>query len=132
MTDESWYPLYETLAELNVPAMIHVSTSCNPNVSTLGAHYLHGDTTVFMQLIEGGDLFSHFPALRLVIPHGGGAVPYHWGGRYHGLAERFNRGDITSHVMTNVFFRQLRLPSTGCRSVVARDWRRQRHFLVRR
>ena len=102
MTDESWYPLYETLAELNVPAMIHVSTSCNPNVSTLGAHYLHGDTTVFMQLIEG-DLFSHFPALRLVIPHGGGAVPYHWG-RYHGLAERFNRGDITSHVMTNVFF----------------------------
>ena len=31
-----------------------------------------------MQLVEG-DLFARFPALRLVIPHGGGAVPYHWG-----------------------------------------------------
>ena len=25
------------------------------------------------------DLFADFPNLRLVIPHGGGAVPYHWG-----------------------------------------------------
>ncbi|WP_233571076.1 amidohydrolase [Nocardiopsis sp. Huas11] len=29
-----------------------------------------------MQLIQG-DLFADFPDLRLVIPHGGGAAPYH-------------------------------------------------------
>src|SRR4029079_2088219 len=84
LTDESWFPLYDALAELDVPAMIHVSASCNPNAHTLGAHYLNADTSVFMQLVEG-DLFERYPTLRLVIPHGGGAVPYHWG-RYQGLA----------------------------------------------
>lgn len=102
MTDEHWFSLYETLVELDVPAMIHVSASCNPNFHTLGAHYLNADTSVFMQLVQG-DLFSRFPGLRLVIPHGGGAVPYHWG-RYRGLAERMGRPPIDSHVMGNVFF----------------------------
>ncbi len=30
MTDRWWYPLYEEMVELDVPAMIHVSASCNP------------------------------------------------------------------------------------------------------
>jgi 4-oxalmesaconate hydratase len=102
LTDRYWYPLYETMVELDVPAMVHVSASCNPNFHALGAHYLNADTTVFMQLIEG-DLFRDFPGLRLVIPHGGGAVPYHWG-RYRGLAERLGRPPLTEHVMGNVFF----------------------------
>src|SRR6266540_1811778 len=102
MTDPSWYPLYQKMVELDVPAMIHVSTSRNPSFDTLGAHYLNADTTVFMQLVQG-DLFSEFPTLRLVIPHGGGAAPYHWG-RYHGLAERMNRPPLAEHVMRNVFF----------------------------
>jgi 4-oxalmesaconate hydratase len=82
--------------------MIHVSTSCNPAVHTLGAYYLHADTTVLMQLIEG-DLFARFPTLRFVIPHGGGAVPYHWG-RFRGLAERMGRPSIGPHLLGNVFF----------------------------
>lgn len=102
VTDEYWFPLYETLEELDVPAMIHVSGSCNPNFHALGAHYLNADTTVFMQLLEG-DLFGRFPRLRFVIPHGGGAVPYHWG-RYKGLAARFDRPPIETHLMGNVFF----------------------------
>jgi 4-oxalmesaconate hydratase len=102
MTDEYWFPLYEKMTELDVPAMIHVSTSCNPAVHTLGAHYLGADTTVFMQLVQG-DLFGRFPDLRFVIPHGGGAVPYHWG-RFHGLAERMGRPPLAGHVMRNVFF----------------------------
>ncbi|GAB2965342.1 amidohydrolase [Amycolatopsis acidiphila] len=102
LTDEYWFPLYEKLVELDVPAMIHVSASCNPNFHALGAHYLNADTSVFMQLVEG-DLFARFPTLRLVIPHGGGAVPYHWG-RYRGLAVRLGRPDPAEHVMGNVFF----------------------------
>src|SRR5262249_28695766 len=78
LTDEYWFPLYEAMVELDVPGMIHVSASCNENFHALGAHYINADTTAFMQLVEG-DLFSRFPTLRLVIPHGGGAVPYHWG-----------------------------------------------------
>lgn len=102
LTDASWFPLYETMVALDVPAMIHVSTSCNPSLHTLGAHYLNADTSVFMQLVQG-DLFDRFPTLRFVIPHGGGAVPYHWG-RYRGLAVRMGRPDPAEHVMKNVFF----------------------------
>jgi 4-oxalmesaconate hydratase len=102
LTDAHWFPLYEAMVELDVPAMIHVSASCNANAHTLGAHYLNADTSAFMQFLEG-DLFNRFPTLRFVIPHGGGAVPYHWG-RYRGLADRLGRPPLDEHVMKNVFF----------------------------
>ena len=102
MTDEYWFPLYEKMIELDVPAMVHVSSSCNPVFHATGAHYINADTTAFMQFIQG-DLFADFPDLRLVIPHGGGAVPYHWG-RYRGLADMLNKPPLSEHVMKNVFF----------------------------
>ncbi len=102
LTDKAWYPFFEKLVELDVPAMIHVSGSCNANFHATGAHYINADTTAFMQLIQG-DLFADFPELRLIIPHGGGAVPYHWG-RYRGLADMLNKPKLTEHVMRNVFF----------------------------
>lgn len=102
LTDKSWYPFYEKLVELDVPAMIHVSGSCNPNFHATGAHYINADTSAFMQFIQG-DLFSDFPDLRLIIPHGGGAVPYHWG-RYRGLADMLKKPLLTEHIMKNVYF----------------------------
>jgi 4-oxalmesaconate hydratase len=102
LTDRCWYPFYEKMVELDVPAMIHVSGSCNPGLHATGAYYIAADTIAFMQLIEG-DLFSDFPTLRFIIPHGGGAVPYHWG-RYRGLADMLKRPALASHVMNNVFF----------------------------
>jgi len=102
LTDRHWYPFYEKMVELDVPAMIHVSASCNPNFHATGAHYINADTTAFMQFIQG-DLFRDFPELRFVIPHGGGAVPYHWG-RYRGLADMLERPALDGHVMRNVFF----------------------------
>jgi 4-oxalmesaconate hydratase len=102
LTDRWWYPLYEKLVELDVPAMIHVSSSCNPNFHATGAHYINGDTTAFMQFITA-DLFKDFPTLKLIIPHGGGAVPYHWG-RYRGLAQDMKRPPLKEHLLENVFF----------------------------
>ena len=29
LTDRHWYPIYEKMVEYDIPAMIHVSTSCN-------------------------------------------------------------------------------------------------------
>jgi len=100
--DKWWYPLYEKMVELDVPAMIHVSASCNPAFHGTGAHYINADTSAFMQLITA-DLFEDFPTLRFVIPHGGGAVPYHWG-RYRGLAQDMGRPPLTEHLLRNVFF----------------------------
>jgi 4-oxalmesaconate hydratase len=102
LIDRSWYPIYEKMVELDVPAMIHVSGSCNPNFHATGAHYMNADTTAFMQLLQG-DLFADFPELRFVIPHGGGAVPYHWG-RYRGLADMLDKPALSQHLMKNVFF----------------------------
>jgi 4-oxalmesaconate hydratase len=102
LTDRQWYPLYEAMVELDVPAMIHVSGSSNPSFHATGAHYLNADTSVFMQLVTG-DLFADFPDLRFVIPHGGGAVPYHWG-RYRGLAANLDRPSLADHLLGNVFF----------------------------
>jgi len=102
LTDKSWYPLYEKMVELDVPAMVHVSGSCNPAFHATGAYYIAADTTAFMQLITG-DLFKDFPTLKLIIPHGGGAVPFHWG-RYRGMAQDMKKPLLTEHLMKNVFF----------------------------
>jgi len=75
LTDKHWYPIYEKMVEHDIPAMVHVSTSCNPCFHTTGAHYINADTTAVMQFIQGA-LFKDFPTLRFVIPHGGGAAPF--------------------------------------------------------
>src|SRR5215210_6150496 len=89
------------MIRLDVPAMVHVSGSCNPAFHHTGAHYINGDTTAFMQFLTS-DLFKDFPTLKLIIPHGGGAVPYHWG-RYRGLAQDMKRPPLTE-LLKNVYF----------------------------
>lgn len=102
LTDRYWYPYYEKMVELDVPAMIHVSGSCNPAMHATGGYYIAADTIAFMQLLEG-DLFADFPTLRFIIPHGGGAVPYHWG-RYRGLADMLKKPGLDTHLMNNIYF----------------------------
>src|SRR6202008_1749541 len=50
-----------------------------------------------------GDLFKDFPTLKLIIPHGGGAVPFHWG-RYRGLALNNKRPPLDEMMKNNIFF----------------------------
>jgi 4-oxalmesaconate hydratase len=102
LTDRHWYPVYEKMVEYDIPAMVHVSTSCNACFHTTGAHYINADTTAVMQLIQG-DLFKDFPTLKFVVPHGGGAAPYHWG-RYRGLAQELKKPPLAEHLLGNVFF----------------------------
>jgi len=97
-----WYPLYEKLTELDVPAMIHVSGSCNPHFHATATHYINGDTTAFVQLMTS-DVLKDFPTLKFVIPHGGGAVPYHWG-RYRGIAQDMGLPPLKELMLKNVFF----------------------------
>ncbi len=102
LTDRHWYPIYEKMVEYDLPAMIHVSTSCNACFHTTGAHYINADTTAVMQLIQG-DLFKDFPTLKFIIPHGGGAAPYHWG-RYRGLAQEMKKPLLSEHLLKNIYF----------------------------
>jgi 4-oxalmesaconate hydratase len=102
LSDKAWYPIYEKMVEYDIPAMIHVSTSCNNCFHTTGAHYLNADTTAFMQCLTS-DLFKDFPTLKFLIPHGGGAVPYHWG-RFRGLAQELKKPLLQDHLLNNIFF----------------------------
>jgi 4-oxalmesaconate hydratase len=101
LDDRTFWPLYETMCELDVPAMVHVSATCNPHFHATGSHYLGADTTAFMQALTSG-IFRDFPEMRWVIPHGGGAVPYHWG-RFKGMAEE-SGWQTLDEMMSNVFF----------------------------
>jgi len=100
--DRYWYPLYEAMVELDVPAMVHVSAACNPHFHTTGSHYLGADTTAFMQMLTS-DVLRDFPELRLIVPHGGGAVPYHWG-RFRGIAQDMGKPPLTELLLRNIFF----------------------------
>lgn len=100
--DRYWYPIYEKMVELDVPAMIHVSGSCNPAFHTTSSYYLTGDTTAFMQLMQS-TVCQDFPEIKFIIPHGGGAIPYHWG-RFRGLADMLKLPPLNESLMNNVYF----------------------------
>lgn len=75
--DAFWYPLYEKLCELDVPALIHSAGSCQPRESyTL--KFINEESIAIMSLLES-QVFERFPTLKLIVPHGGGAIPYHMG-----------------------------------------------------
>lgn len=103
LDDRYWYPIYEKMSELDAPAMIHVSASCHPCFDTTGSHYLGADTTAFQHLMMAKTLFQDFPNLKFIIPHGGGAVPYHWG-RFRGLADMMKLPNLNEIIKEHIYF----------------------------
>jgi 4-oxalmesaconate hydratase len=102
LSDRYWYPFYEKMVEYDVPAMIHVSGACQHSLDTTSSYYLGADTTAFVHFMFS-DVFTDFPTLKFIIPHGGGAVPYHWG-RFRGIAQDKGLGDLNERVLNNIFF----------------------------
>lgn len=100
--DRHWYPLYEAMVELDVPAMIHAGRACHPALDTTTSHYLGADTTALVQLLHS-DVFRNFPAIRFILPHGGGAVPYHWG-RLRSITLASGMGHLEDRILGNVWF----------------------------
>ena len=90
--DEYWYPLYEKMVALDVPALIH-SAACKDPRETYSAHFITTESQVVLNLVKPDSrVFTDFPNLRIIVAHGGGSVPYQIG-RWR--ANRFNamRGD---------------------------------------
>ncbi len=103
LDDRYYYPIYEKMSELGIPAMIHVSGCCHPCFHTTGSHYLGADTVAFEQLMKSKTLFKDFPDLKFIIPHGGGAVPYHWG-RFRGLSDMLGLQPLEEFIKDNIYF----------------------------
>ena len=76
--------------------------ACNDCFHTTGSHYLGADTTGFQQLVMS-DVFKDFPSLKIIIPHGGGAVPYHWG-RFRGILQDQGYAPLEESALKNIYF----------------------------
>ena len=65
------------LGALDIPALIHSAGSCQPRESyTL--KFINEESIAIVSLMNS-DVFEKFPSLKLIVPHGGGAIPYHMG-----------------------------------------------------
>ncbi|HEX6307691.1 MAG TPA: amidohydrolase family protein [Longimicrobiales bacterium] len=88
LDEEEFFPLFQRLAELDLPAFIHPT-----NPATLGAleeyrltallGFLFDTTTAVTRLILAG-MLEQLPELKLVVGHLGGTIPF--------TAERVDRG----------------------------------------
>jgi 4-oxalmesaconate hydratase len=74
--DPYWYPLFERLCELDLPAHIHSGQCCGRE--TYDEHFITEESLAITSLIRA-NIFSRFPDLKLRESHGGGAIPYQVG-----------------------------------------------------
>lgn len=76
--DRYWYPMWEALSELDVPALIH-SAGCKPPArETYSLHFIQEETLAIAGLLSS-QVFDDFPDLKIIVSHGGGAIPYQRG-----------------------------------------------------
>jgi OH-DDVA meta-cleavage compound hydrolase len=101
MGDRYWYPLYEKLCELDVPAHIHGTGSRSPR-EPYSLRFINEETTAVFGLINS-DVFKDFPELKIVISHGGGAMPYQLG-RFQAGSMRRPEGDRFIDGMHKLYF----------------------------
>jgi predicted TIM-barrel fold metal-dependent hydrolase len=101
MSDRYWYPLYEKLCELDVPAMIHTASSKSERTA-YSTHFINEETIAVISLCNS-DVFKDFPGLKIIVPHGGGAVPYQFG-RFQASTAGHPSGERFLDRLRNLYF----------------------------
>lgn len=102
MGDRYWYPLYEKLVELDVPAHIHGTASRCPEREPYTLHFVNEETTATYGLVSS-NVFDDFPTLKIVMSHGGGGIPYQLG-RFEAGSARKPGGKLFSEAMRNLYY----------------------------
>jgi 4-oxalmesaconate hydratase len=88
LDDEYWYPLYEQLVRHDLPALIH-GAGCYNGREYYYEHFASEETLAVTALARS-TVFQDFPALKLIIAHAGGSVPFQigrWRAQFAGLKE---------------------------------------------
>ncbi len=99
--DKYWYPLYEKLCELDVPAHIHGTGSRSERVP-YSLHFINEETIAVYGLLNS-DVYKDFPDLKVVVSHGGGAIPYQFG-RFQAPSLRRPEGQRFSDRLEKLYF----------------------------
>ena len=76
LSDSYWFPLYERLVELDLPMLLHPA-GCYGRES-YSEHFISEESIAVLALMRG-DTLGRFPDLKVVVPHGGGSIPYQIG-----------------------------------------------------
>ncbi len=76
LDDPYWFPLWEKLIEKNVPAHIHSAGCCGRE--TYDEHF-STEESLAITAIAHSEVFDRYPELKIMISHGGGAIPYQIG-----------------------------------------------------
>src|SRR4029450_3544649 len=84
--DRFWYPLYEKLVEWDIPGHIH-SAGCRSERLPYSLHFINEESIAVVSLLSS-TVFKDFPALKILVSHGGGAIPYQLGGFEAGSRRR--------------------------------------------
>jgi predicted TIM-barrel fold metal-dependent hydrolase len=77
MHDPYWFPLYRRVVELNVPIIVHGTTSLDPRFRGVDRNYQLGFVTeqyLAVQFLRHSEVFDIFPELRIMVCHCGGAL----------------------------------------------------------
>ena len=72
--DRFWYPLYEKMVELDIPGHIH-SAGCRSERLPYSLHFINEESIAVVSLLTS-TVFKDFPTLKILVSHGGGAIPY--------------------------------------------------------
>lgn len=99
--DRYWYPLYEKLCELDVPGHIH-GTGSRSEREPYSLRFINEETTAVFGLVNS-DVFKDFPNLKIVVSHGGGAIPYQLG-RFESGSLRNPNAERFSERMRKLYF----------------------------
>jgi predicted TIM-barrel fold metal-dependent hydrolase len=78
MGDPYWYPLYEKLCELDVVGHLHATGSREPEREPYTLHFINEETTAVFGLVNS-PVLDDFPKLKILVSHGGGAIPFQIG-----------------------------------------------------
>ncbi len=87
--DRYWYPLYEKLVELDVPGHVH-SAGCRSDRLPYSLHFINEESIAVVSLLNS-NVFKDFPTLKILLSHGGGAIPLHWARFEASVAARARR-----------------------------------------
>ena len=99
--DRYWYPLYEKLCELDVPAHIH-ATGSHSERTPYTVHFINEETIAVYGLVNS-TVLKDFPTLKIVVSHGGGSVPYQIG-RFQASSMRHAEGERFLDGMRRLYY----------------------------
>lgn len=74
--DDYWTPLWEKMTREDIPALVHSAGCCGRE--TYDEHF-SSEESLAITSIAHSDVFARFPSIKLIIAHGGGAIPYQIG-----------------------------------------------------